>query len=215
MKRLILTLTAAGALALCALPVLSLAEQHGGLFTPRHGLLQEDDGAAEWLKAHAPGEPHKMLTGYAGKWDTVITLIFQPGAEPVIVKSEAEIKSGFGGRFWNESYNMKEGPIPHEGSIYIGYDNMKKKYQFVQITSMDTGLKLFEGDFDAKAKKLTLECKYVMEYGGMEIKTRQRNIYHFESADKFTMTVMTHYEGFPDMPEEGVKEVEIVYTRKK
>ncbi|MCC7509177.1 MAG: DUF1579 family protein [Planctomycetes bacterium] len=205
MKTLIALFTAPALLLLLSLvPILSQDK----------GSTPEEEVEA-WAKVHLPGDEHKMLTRYAGDWELEIALTFTPGSDPVKVKGASKLESAMGGRFLHESYDMKEGPMAHTGEIWLGFDNVKKKYQFSQLTSMDTGMKLFEGDYDAKTKKLTLVSKYTLAMGEQKIETTQRNIYHFESDDKFSLTIMSHYAGFPDMPEEGVKEVEVLYTRKK
>jgi hypothetical protein len=174
-------------------------------------LSQDDDEMEAWKKMAEPDENHKLLAKYAGNWDLDMSLWFVQDQPPVKHKSKDKIEIAHGGRFWHETWEMKDGPLPSTGDIWIGCDKASKKFQSMMFSSMGLGMTLFEGTYDEKSKKLTMSAKYTL--GGRE--TTQRNIYHFESDDKFTYTVMTHYAGVPDMPEEGIKEIEIVYTRAK
>lgn len=176
---------------------------------------EADSEADAWTKAQAPGKAHEVLEKMAGDWDMAMSLWMQPGADPLEINTETEMEMELGGRFLTGEYEMKGGPFPHKGETWYGYDNSKKKYNYLRLTDMDTAMRVYEGDYDKDKKQLTLRANYKMSWDGQEVSVRERNVYTFESDDKFTLEVWTYYEGFPNMPEEGVREVRIVYTRKE
>lgn len=159
-------------------------------------------------------DQHKAMAAWAGDFETTGKMWTEPGADPVAFKSNAKRVASFGGLFVRESYEMKDGPFPHQGEITWGYSPLTRKVQFMHIVSLDPTLRIFEGEWDGKSKKIEVKGTYKMNWEGKDITAHQRNVLEVESADKQTFTVYTRYEGIEGAVDE-IKEVEITYTRKK
>ena len=175
----------------------------------------EADGMEDWKKLQEPGDAHGLLAKMIGDWDMNFKMWMAPGADPVEMQMATTFESEYGGRFIVGEYEMTEGPFPHTGETWFGHDNAKGKYQWIRVTDMDTSMRVYEGDYDEKTKTITTRSSYSMEWGGETHEVNERNVWTFVSDDKITMEVWTVYVGMPGMPEEGVKEVEITYTRAK
>ncbi len=74
---------------------------------------------------------------------------------------------------------------------------------------------LYEGDYDQENSKLTVKSEFKMKWGDQEMDVRQRIVFTFVSDDEYKMEIISPYPGMPGIPEEGIKEVEIIHTRKK
>lgn len=178
----------------------------------------EDTSAEDmeaWKKLQEPGDAHGLIGKMVGDWDMNFKMWMAPGADPVEMAMKTTFEPRYGGRFIVGEYVMTEGPFPHTGETWFGHDNNKGKYQWIRVTDMDTSMRIYEGDYDAKAKTITTRSSYSMEWQGQSFDVEERNVWTFHSDDKITMEVWSVYVGVPDMPEEGVKEVEITYTRAK
>jgi hypothetical protein len=178
----------------------------------------EDTSAEDmeaWRKLQQPGDAHKLLGKLTGDWDMHFKMWMAPGTDPTEIKMTTSLAPRYGGRFIVGAYEMTEGPFPHKGETWFGHDNARGKYQWIRVTDMDTTMRLYEGDYDAEAKAITLHASYSMEWQGQVFEVTERNVWKFVNDDKFTMEVFTKYEGMPDMPEDGIREVEITYTRAK
>ncbi len=159
-------------------------------------------------------DQHKAMAAWAGDFETTGKMWMEPGADAVEFKSSAKRVSSFGGLFVRETYEVKDGPFPHQGEITWGYSPTTKKVQFMHVVSVDPTLRIFEGEWDGKSKKIEIKCTYKMSWEGKDITAHQRNVLEVESADKQTLTVFTRYEGIEGAVDE-IKEAEINYTRKK
>lgn len=179
-------------------------------------VLSQDMGGDEpspeeaWKKAQEPGEAHKLLAKMAGDWDMNFKMWMAKDTPPVEMKMSTSIQPRFGGRFMVGEYEMTEGPFPHKGATWFGHDNSRKKYQWIRITDMDTAMRVYEGEYDEKAKAVITHASYSMDWQGQTFDVKERNVWKFLSDDQFTMEVLTSYGGEPE-----IKEVEITYTRAK
>jgi hypothetical protein len=102
---------------------------------------------------------------------------------------------------------MGEGPVPFEGRMLMGYDNLQKKYVSTWADSMGTGIMTSSGNYDATGKVLTLISTNAADpmTGGF---TKMKMVAHDISPDE------THLEMFSVGPDGGWwKTMEMVYTR--
>ncbi len=181
-------------------------------------VLSQDMGGDEEPKGEAPnmeemdppGENHKLLQKLVGKW--TLDMKMWMGPEAMEYSVPCEWTSEMGGRFVRESYEMKNSAMDHKGILWIGYDNMRKKFRSVQFMSVSTMSNMYEGDYDAESKKLTMTTTWPMTWQGQTMEYTTKHIYHFESDDKINFTVMSKVKGADG---DFHKEVEGAFKRRK
>lgn len=173
------------------------------------------DDMEAWKKLQEPGDAHGIIGKLVGDWNMNFKMWMAPGADPTVMEMKTTFEPRYGGRFIVGEYHMTEGPFPHKGETWFGHDNSKNKYQWIRVTDMDTSMRVYEGEYDAKTKAITTHSAYSMEWQGETHNVKERNVWTFHSDDKIVMEVFTIYEGMPGIPEGGIREVEITYTRAK
>lgn len=109
-----------------------------------------------FIQAGTPGEEHKLLQSYVGKWNHIVTMWMKPEALPEISKGTTETESILGGRFIHQRINGISMGQPFEGLGLTGYDNVKKHFSTVWLDNMGTGMMLGTGVFD-QAKKAIVD----------------------------------------------------------
>jgi hypothetical protein len=163
----------------------------------------------KWQAFMTPGEPHKMLQTFAGKWDASLKMWMDPSQPASESKGTEVCEPILGGRYLQATFSTTMMGMPMEGHSLMGYDNFRQKYFFVWIDNFGTGMATAEGVMDESGKVLTL-------YGKMdEPTTGERDkpvkyVYKFEGPDKHVFEIhdLGHGEGH-------TKVMEAVYTRKK
>ncbi|MBI4431996.1 MAG: DUF1579 domain-containing protein [Candidatus Omnitrophica bacterium] len=116
-----------------------------------------DPAMMEKVKAQmSPGEPHKTLEPFAGKWNYKAKFWASPEAEPEETTGTTESAIVWGGRFLKEETKGTWMNEPFEGVGYTGYDNVKGEYVSVWMDSMMTGIMTMSGQYDAAAKTLKM-----------------------------------------------------------
>ncbi|MEW5847262.1 MAG: DUF1579 domain-containing protein [Myxococcota bacterium] len=153
-----------------------------------------------------PGPEHQRLKMLEGSWDVGITLYAQGQALPES-KGRADFWLILGDRFVVEELKGQFLDQPVNSHIVFGYDNAKKKYVSMRITSLGTDMMVREGTADASGKVITLTGEAFDAQTGKSATGRM--VYTFESNDKFTVSV---YETKPGAAE--VKLFDMVYTRR-
>jgi hypothetical protein len=114
-----------------------------------------------WTEAATPGEPHKLLSQYVGKWEVSTRMWFEgPGKPPVETKATVEGKWIMDGRFVQEDATSEMMGMPHKSIGVTGYDNIKKKYVISYIDNMTTSICTAEGTLDESGKVMTLFGKF-------------------------------------------------------
>jgi hypothetical protein len=188
-------------------------------------LAQEKQGAAKgegkanpdmqemmkkWMEAATPGEHHKALEHFVGKWDTVCKVWMEGPDKPASeTKGTSEIKWILGGRYTLEELKSEMLGMPHSGMGITGYDNFKKQYVSFWIDNMSTAMFNTLGTFDASGKVLTSLGKMDEPMTGEKDKT-VKYVVQIVGKDKHIFSVYD-LVGSPN----EVKVVEITYTRKK
>jgi len=189
------------------LPVLHL----GAADEKKQELSAEDQKIMEIYKKYAsPGENHKFLDYFVGKWESSQKIWMEPGQEPLTRKQEVSVESLFEGRF-TRAHIKTIGDVmgmPLEGIVITGYDNYKKQFESVTFGTTGTGLFLMYGTLDNTGKTRT-DTGYVDDVvTGERIKIK--GVTTLISNDSYK------YE-FYQTDDKGneFKSMEITYTRKK
>lgn len=137
----------------------------GAVLSTAIGLAaQQQDGERKDMKPAKPGPEHQVLRQFEGQWDADIRHCARHGASESAKGSET---SAFRlGGFWLMSEfksTMKDQPF--QGHGMLGYDQGRKRYVMTWTSSMSSNLTLFEGDYDATGKTLTLTADCVAPDG--------------------------------------------------
>ena len=159
-------------------------------------------------------DPHGLLKKLNGDWSLDFAVWMEQGTDPLKMKFDSNTKWALDEQFLTSTYEMKEGPFPHKGIEYFSYNEATEEYESIRMTSMSGSIIVFHGKYDEKKKTLELKAEYKMAWGDQTFDVKGRNVYTFESDDKYTFAGYSEYVGVEGMEGE-MKEVEIIATRKK
>lgn len=109
-----------------------------------------------WMAYMTPGDVHKMMASWDGKWDCEVTMWHAAGAPPELSKGTASNKMVMGGRYQVGSFTGNMMGQPFEGISTLAYDNNKKVFISTWIDNMGTGMMKLEGPWDEASKSITL-----------------------------------------------------------
>ena len=153
-----------------------------------------------------PGEHHKTLERFLGKWTTE-TRLFMAGKATEPEKGTAEISWLMPGRWMKSEWKGSMMGSPMQGFMIIGYDNFKQSYVSVMVTSIDTAMSHAEGDMDPSGNAL-LSYGTLDEYLTGEHDKMVKYVWRFPSKDKLVLEIH-------DLPigEKNTKVLEVTYTR--
>lgn len=196
----------------CALALMTnqvFSQEKGGSKNEAKPALDMQEMMKKWAEAAKPGEPHRLLDQFVGKWDIAMRMWMEPGKPPMETKSTADVKWIMDGRFLLEESTGQIMGQPHKGMGITGYDNFKQKYISSWIENMSTGMYTSEGTFDQSGKVLTLHGKIDEPMTGERDKL-VRFVARFISKDKHIFEIYD-LVGRPD----EFKAVEMIYTRKQ
>ena len=164
----------------------------------------------KWAEFSTPGEGHKMLEQFVGKWDTTIRMWPEgPGKPPAESKGSCETKWVLDGRFLLEESAGQMMGMPYKSLNLIGFDNYKKKYIMSYADSLGTAIYTGEGKLDPSNKVMT-------SFGKMDdFMTGDRDkpvkyVMRIVSKDKHVFEIYDEV-GSPN----EYKVLEITYTRKQ
>lgn len=141
-----------------------------------------------WADYMTPGEVHKMLAKFDGKWDAEISFYYNPDS-PSVNKTICENKMILGGRYQQSTYNGKIEGMPFEGISTLAYDNARKIYLSTWIDNMGTGIMQLTGTYDNASKTINLKGSATDVGTGKDIAVREI----FKMVDENTQT-MEMYE---------------------
>ena len=206
------------ALLIFVLPVFSFAVSAQESKAPAEKKAQVEKKAAKpmspeekaaWDKmkaAGAPGEPHKFIARFEGVWKAVVKIWHAPGTEPEVSEGVSMNRMTMGGRYLRQSFRSSFMDTPFEGTGFMGYNNILKRYEGVWMDNMSTALMTSTGTLSADGKTLNSVSTYSDPQSGKEKKSR--DVLRWIDEDKF---VSEMYETGPDGKEFLM--MEITYTR--
>ena len=164
----------------------------------------------KWAEVSTPGEGHKTLEQFVGKWDTISRAWGEgPGKPPSESKGSCETKWILDGRFLLEESAGQMMGMPYKSMNMIGFDNYKKKYIMSYADSLGTAIYTGEGKLDPSNKVMT-------SFGKMDdFLTGDRDkpvkyVMRIISKDKHVFEIYDEV-GSPN----EYKALEITYTRKQ
>jgi hypothetical protein len=128
-------------------PALALAAVVGALATAARSEEPPVDPAEmmkQWQKWAAPGERHRALEWFVGKW-TVEMRVLSPGSPEQKSAGEAEFSWLMPGRWLSQRLTGTLMGAPYQGFGISGYDNYKHKYVGCWVDGMGTAMLHYEG----------------------------------------------------------------------
>lgn len=169
---------------------------------------QDDNAAAmeAWMKYMQPGDMHKMLANYSGKWDAEITHWMAPGAPPMKQKSSMVCDMYLGDRYQRMIYDGDFQGMPFHGEGLTAYDNAKKVFVSTWIDNMGTGIMYTEGTWNPETKSIEYTGSQTDPMTGKDIQVREVLTLSDKDTQKMEM-YMTH-DG------QEMKTMEILLKRK-
>ena len=179
-------------------------------FTDGQQTDQEKKMMEGWAKLAVPAEHHKHIAQFQGNWN--VTLKSRIIATDTLEESSGscEKKMVLGGRYLSEHCNTKTKSTPaksSEGIGYLGYDNFKKSYISIWMSSDNTMVTPLYGTCDGTGKVITVTGNYADPVSGKERQAR------------WTWTVIDqnrHALKIDNTDPEGKdnRSIEVTYTRK-
>jgi hypothetical protein len=126
---------------------------------------KEQEMLKKWMEFATPGANHKLLDPRVGKWNGEVTMWHDKNSPPETSKCTTEAKWIYDGRYLAETVEGNFDGQTFLGQSWTGYDNMKKKFVWVWIDNMGTGLMNAEGTYEEKDKafKFTYEHPNIMK----------------------------------------------------
>ncbi len=153
--------------------------------------------------AGTPGPAHKALEAYVGNWKAEVKAWCEPDGPPTT--SQGTAKSGWilNGHFLEEEFRGEMMGKPFVGCTLMGHDNIKRTFNTVRVSDMQTSIMTSEAKGENDNKVITLAGTSSCPATGRKdipVKT----VFRVIGPDKRV------FEMFND----GVKTLEITYTRK-
>ena len=168
--------------------------------------LTEQERMTAWLRATTPGDAHKVLGGFVGRWSSHVKMQMD-AAQPIQESNgTAEGAMVLGGRFVQVVHRGTVMGQPFEGIMLAGYDNFAKKYVATWADNMGTSIVQYGGSFDKNSKRLMMGALYTDPMTGKP--TKSRSVTTFVSPTSWT------YEEY--QPGHGGKErlvMTVTYTK--
>jgi uncharacterized protein DUF1579 len=163
----------------------------------------------KWEEAATPGESHKLLNPFIGRWN-MKTRAWMQGKDKAPSESTgiSDIRWSLDGRFLLQESTGEMMGKPFSGVGYTGYDNFKQKYVFVWMDNSATAMYTGEGTSDPGAQVFTFYGKMDEPMTGEKDKT-VKYVTRLVSKDKHVFEIYDQV-GTPN----EFKVVEITYTRK-
>ncbi|QDV91084.1 Caspase domain protein [Phycisphaerae bacterium RAS2] len=172
---------------------------------------QSNQGATpsleEALRAGAPGEHHKNLGKFVGRWDVKSKFFLNPDAPPIIGKYQSEGKWTLGNRYVTIVDVGRMMEQEYENQTTLGYDNLKKEYTMETRDNMSTTTYRFTGRCSSDGSAFDFNGSTNNAITGELEKYRFKTT--FQDADHYSV------EGWILTNGSEQKLLELNYTRKK
>jgi len=191
------------ALTAAALPVAAPRAQDQGMPEDMKKMFEQAKKFTE------PGEMHKKLAAFIGKWDCTTSMFMAPDAPPMTSKSKAEIRWLLEGRVLQQEQEGELMGMRLHSFDFTGYDNFKQAFVKAHVDSMNTYLLTAQGLL-AQDGKTMIFYGTLDEYLTGENDKMVKSVYRWQDADHFTYEVHDLAIG-----EEHTKVFEISYSRAK
>ena len=164
---------------------------------------------AEMKKLGAPGENHKALEPFVGKWKSTVKFWMSADGQPEVSEGSSETHWIMGGRFIQQDFKGTSMGQPFEGMGIVGYDNIRAEYTSLWLDNMATGIMIGSGQYDAATKSLSENATMSCPMTGEKAR-KMRSVCKVVDADH-----VTHEMYMNDKDGKEFKAMEITYERIK
>ena len=168
---------------------------------------QSQEEMKAWQDFMTPGDIHKMMAKWDGKWNEEITMWMQPGAPPQKYNATCINKMILGGRYQESKHSGNIMGMPFEGISTTAWDNGRKLFVSTWIDNMGTGIVYMEGAWDGGSKAMTLKGKSTDPMTGNVMDVREIFTIVDDNTQKLEMFMVAGGSEF--------KTMEIVFKRAK
>ena len=168
---------------------------------------QTQEQMKAWTDYMTPGDVHKMIAQWDGKWNGAVTMWMQPGAQPTKSTSTCVNKMIMGGRYQQSTHTGNMMGQPFEGQSTLAWDNARKMFINTWVDNMGTGIMYMEGTWDDATKTANFKGKTTDPTTGKEMDVRQTFAIVNDNTQK--MEMFMNHEG------QEFKTMEITFTRAK
>jgi hypothetical protein len=168
-----------------------------------------EEMAAAMQKYGQPGEHHKLLAKYAGKWKHTDKMWMDPSQPPMTSEGTTEFRLIMGGRYLIQEYSGAFMGQPFNGMAITGYDNFREEFKSVWMDDVGTGMMTMTGKFDPATSTL-------IQTGKMDDPTTNQKDKPFKMTDRWVNddTIVSEIFEAPS-GKNLTKVMEITYTRIK
>ncbi len=162
---------------------------------------------AEWAKLAVPGEHHKHLDFFVGKWRTKTKMwMGGPGSEAMESDGTSEVKWVLGGRYLLDRHQGSLMGQPYEGMGLTGYDNYRNMYTGSWFSNMSTNMLTMTGTRHPQTGVFTYYGE--MDEPGIKVTGRTvKYVTRIIDRSKYVFEIIDLHAG------DDYKVIEITYTR--
>ena len=174
---------------------------------PQTAMAAQDPKMAEMMKMGAPGENHKILSSFVGRWQHTGKFSMSADEKPQVSNGTSVNQWILGGRFLQQEAKGDMMGQPFDGLGYNGYDNMKGEYTSVWLDNMSTSIMTGSSQYDPATQTFTETGTFACPMTGEKNKP-YRAILKILDKDHYS------YEMFmKDKDGKEFKGMELQYTR--
>lgn len=168
---------------------------------------QSEADMKAWMDYATPGEMHKMLGKYNGRWTASTKIWMDPSQPPMESTAEVTTDMYMGDRYQKSIFNGSMMGMPFQGESVTGYDNARKVFMHSWIDNMGTGMMYGEGAWNEGSK--SIEFKGLTTDAMSKTQIPFREVFTFTGNDSYKFEMYNTYAG------KEFRSMEITYTRKK
>lgn len=168
---------------------------------------QSEADMQKWMEYATPGDMHKMLSKYNGKWTATTKMWMAPGQPPMESMAEVTNDMHMGDRYQKSTYSGDFGGMPFMGESTTGYDNTRKVFTNTWLDNMGTGIMYSEGTWNGATQSVEFKGTATDPMAGKA--TPFREVMTFTNAETYKMEMYNEMDG------KEYKSMEITFTRKK
>jgi hypothetical protein len=124
----------------------------------RPGTEADDTTArALYLKYITPGEMHKMMATWEGKWDAEITAWMDASTPAQNATGKVENKMIMNGLYQLATFSADLMGTPYEGQGTTGFNNLRGLFETTWIDNMSSAILKMEGFWNGSTKTMNLK----------------------------------------------------------
>lgn len=170
-----------------------------------NGLAQTPEEMKAWQQSMMPGEYHKWLSKFDGKWMGEVKMWMDPSQPPMSSKMVTVNKMVMNGLFQKSTHSGNMMGMEFNGEGLVGYDNVKKMFNSTWVDNMTSSITYMTGTLNDDNKTLVMKGSMIDPMTGKDMVLKQVLTYLSEDKHLFEM--------FMVVDDKDIKTMEITYTR--